>query len=116
MCNSTQPSTSHTCLRGNRSGDLGEQGRPVTPNMSIKSNVTLVVHTTHLHRTAYHPQANDMVEKLHEQQKAAIVFHTDTQLTRTLPTVLLGIRVAWKEGLQAKAELVYGQVFIKYLI
>lgn len=66
--------------------------------------------TNHLHTTAYHPAANGMVERLHRQLKTAIRCHEDDQWTRVLPTVLLGIRAAWKEDLNATAaELVYGE-------
>ncbi|XP_025832231.1 uncharacterized protein LOC112904996 [Agrilus planipennis] len=66
--------------------------------------------TTHLRTTAYHPSANGMVERLHRQLKAAIMCHQTSSWTRTLPTVLLGIRSAWKEDLQATtAELLYGE-------
>ncbi|XP_033229699.1 uncharacterized protein LOC117181244 [Belonocnema kinseyi] len=65
--------------------------------------------TTHLHTTSYHPQANGMVECLRRQLKAAIRGHENSQWTRVLPTVLLGIRSAWKGDMKATAaELVYG--------
>ncbi|XP_061717484.1 uncharacterized protein LOC133525211 [Cydia pomonella] len=51
-----------------------------------------------------------MVERLHRQLKAAIACHTSTHWSEALPLVLLGIRSAWKEDLQASAaELVYGE-------
>ncbi|XP_077287946.1 uncharacterized protein LOC143912534 [Arctopsyche grandis] len=51
-----------------------------------------------------------MVERFHRQLKAAIMCHQDEGWTEALPTVLLGIRSAWKEDLNAtSAELVYGQ-------
>lgn len=60
--------------------------------------------------TAYHPQANGMVERFHRQLKAAIMCHVNESWTDALPFVLLGIRAAWKEDLQASsAELVYGE-------
>ena len=60
--------------------------------------------------TAFHPQANGMVERFHRQLKAAIRCHENNQWTRILPSVLLGIRAAWKDDLKASsAELVYGQ-------
>ncbi|XP_029164215.1 protein NYNRIN-like [Nylanderia fulva] len=64
----------------------------------------------HLRTTAYHPQANGMVERLHRQLKAAIKCRQNDRWTEALPTVLLGIRAAWRDDLQATAaELVYGQ-------
>ncbi|XP_015118379.1 uncharacterized protein K02A2.6-like [Diachasma alloeum] len=66
--------------------------------------------TTHLRTTAYHPAANGMVERFHRQLKAAIKCHDNSRWTQVLPTVLLSIRAAWKEDLQASAaELAYGE-------
>jgi cleavage and polyadenylation specificity factor subunit 1 len=60
--------------------------------------------------TAHHPTANGLVERFHRILKAAIMCHTDQQWTEALPLVLLGIRTAFKEDLQASvAELVYGE-------
>jgi hypothetical protein len=51
-----------------------------------------------------------MVERFHRQLKAAIKCHQNDRWTSILPTVLLGIRAAWKEDIQATAaEMVYGQ-------
>ena len=50
------------------------------------------------------------MERLHRTLKAAIMCHADDQWTETLPLVLLGIRSAYKEDLNAStAELVYGE-------
>ena len=60
--------------------------------------------------TAYHPQTNGTVERLHRQLKAALRAQTnpDTYMD-TLPLALLGIRTAIKENLKATtAEMVYG--------
>lgn len=60
--------------------------------------------------TAYHPQCNGMIERLHRQLKAAIMCHNNCKWTEVLPMVLLGIRSAWKEDLKSSAaELVYGE-------
>jgi cleavage and polyadenylation specificity factor subunit 1 len=60
--------------------------------------------------TAHHPAANGMVERFHRTLKAAIMCHADQQWTEALPLVLLGIRTAHKDDLQASvAELVYGE-------
>lgn len=65
---------------------------------------------THIRTTAYHPQANGMVERLHRQLKTAIKYHEDAKWTEILPTLLLGIRAAWKEYIEATAaEMVYGE-------
>ncbi|XP_029169375.1 protein NYNRIN-like [Nylanderia fulva] len=66
--------------------------------------------SNHLRTTAYHPQANGMVERWHRQLKASIKCHQKDRWTDVLPTVLMGIRAAWKDDLQATAaELVYGE-------
>ena len=64
-----------------------------------------------LHRTtAYHPQANGVVERLHRQLKAALKARlVGPAWMDELPLVLLGLRSASKEDLGcAPAELVYG--------
>ena len=66
---------------------------------------------TKLHRTtAYHPQANGLVERFHRHLKAALKARlTDANWMDALPWVLLGIRTAPKEDLNtSSAELVYG--------
>ena len=69
-----------------------------------------MVGAQHYHTTAYHPAANGMVERLHRQLKAAIMCHSTSRWTEALPLVLLGVRSAWKEDVQASAaELVYGE-------
>ncbi|XP_017796954.1 PREDICTED: uncharacterized protein K02A2.6-like [Habropoda laboriosa] len=65
----------------------------------------------HLRTTAYHPAANGMVERFHRQLKAAIRCYQHHRWTDVLPTILLGIRSAWKEDLKStSAGLVYGQL------
>lgn len=63
-------------------------------------------HTT----TAYHPQANGMVERLHRQLKASLKARTTSpNWFAELPMVLLGIRSSWRvEPGCSPAELVYG--------
>ncbi|CAK9821234.1 hypothetical protein ANTPLA_LOCUS11223 [Anthophora plagiata] len=68
-----------------------------------------LIGSTHLHTTAYHPASNGMVERFHRQFKAAIRCHENNRWTEVLPTILLGIRAAWKEDLKStSADLVYG--------
>ena len=66
--------------------------------------------TVNNHTTAYHPQANGMVERLHRQLKAALMARTtDANWSDHLPFVLLGIRTSWRSDLNhSPAELVYG--------
>ena len=60
--------------------------------------------------TAYHPQANGMVERFHRQLKAALKAQENPDAwMEMLPLILLGIRTALKEDLNATtAEMVYG--------
>ena len=65
-----------------------------------------------IHRTtAYHPQANRMVERFHRSLKASLKARLQgPNWTDELPWVLLGIRASPKEDLQtSSAELVYGE-------
>lgn len=66
--------------------------------------------STHLRTTAYHPAANGMVERFHRQLKGAIKCHQTHAWTEVLPVVLMGIRAAWKEDINAtSADMVYGE-------
>uniref|UniRef100_A0A5S6QTC1 RNA-directed DNA polymerase n=1 Tax=Trichuris muris TaxID=70415 RepID=A0A5S6QTC1_TRIMR len=61
--------------------------------------------------TAYHPQSNGLVERLHRQLKCALTAHVQTSRSwlDALPLVLLGLRTAVKEDLRhSSAELVFG--------
>ena len=85
-----------------------DQGRQFESNLFKELNELLGI--KHLRTTAYHPQANGMVERFHRQLKAAIKCHRSDRWTEVLPTVLMGMRAAWKEDLQTtSADLVYGE-------
>lgn len=59
--------------------------------------------------TAFHPQANGMVERFHRTLKAAIRANQTARWTEVLPLVLLGIRATNKDDIKSSpAELVYG--------
>ena len=60
--------------------------------------------------TAYHPIANELVERFHRQLKEAVRAQPDvTNWADHIRMVLLGIRTALKEDLHCTAtELVYG--------
>ena len=63
--------------------------------------------------TAYHPQANDMIERWHITLKAALMARcTKSDWMYHLPWVLLGIHTMLKEGLRVSAaEMVPGEFF-----
>lgn len=64
----------------------------------------------HRRTTAYHPACNGLVERFHRQLKSSIVCHAKDNWVESLPLVLLGIRNAYKEDLNATpAELLYGE-------
>ena len=75
------------------------------------SELSKLIGTVHIRTTAYHPQANGMVERFHRQLKASLKAREDTtNWSLELPFVLLGIRTAVKEDLKCStAEMVYGQ-------
>lgn len=85
-----------------------DQGRQFEADLF--QQLTHMTGTKRWRTTAYHRQANGMVEKLHRQLKAAIKCHETESWTKVLPVILMGIRAAWKEDLKATAaELVYGK-------
>jgi len=85
-----------------------DQGRQFTS--AVWARVCQLLGVEHVTTTAYHPQSNGMVERVHRQLKDALrarLASADWPLH--LPWVLLGLRAAPKEdsGLSS-AELVYG--------
>lgn len=65
--------------------------------------------TKHIRTTAYHPQANGIIERFHRTLKAALKCH-NSNWTDALPLVLLGLRATFKPDLDASpAEMLYGQ-------
>ena len=85
-----------------------DRGAQFTSTLWKEVNMLLgtAIHNT----TAYHPQANGMVERLHRQLKASLKARmTTADWMMELPHVLLGIRTSWRvEPDCSPAELVYG--------
>jgi cleavage and polyadenylation specificity factor subunit 1 len=60
--------------------------------------------------TAFHPVANGLVERMHRSLKAAIMCRAQERWTDDFPIILLGMRTAFKEDLQASvAKFVHGE-------
>ena len=68
----------------------------------------------HIMTTSYHPQAKDMVERVHRQLKNALCAReAGAEWPEHLPWVLLGLRAAPKETLGlSSAQLVMGQPLV----
>ena len=66
-----------------------------------------IIHNT---TTAYHPQSNGMIERLHRQLKASLKCkEIPNDWVENLPIIMLGIRSALKEDLNCSAaELTFG--------
>ena len=58
--------------------------------------------------TAYHPAANGMIERWHRSFKAAVMCHVTRRWTRSLSTVMLGLRSNVMDCGSSPAEYVYG--------
>lgn len=76
-----------------------------------------------LRTTAYHPQANGLIERWHRSLKAAIMCYKTKDWCAVLPLILLGLRSTFKEDLKSTpAEMLYGttislpgQFFTEYI-
>lgn len=110
--------TAETCAAAFVSGWVARFGCPHTITTDrgqqfqsqLFHGIMKLIGAKHSPTTAYHPQSNGMVERMHRQLKTAITCHNNPQWTESLPLVLLGIRSSWKEDLKtSSAELVYGE-------
>ena len=66
--------------------------------------LTNLISGKRIHTTLYHPAANDMIERWHPMIKAAIRCHETTDWVAKLPTIMLGLRTVYKQGLKASVS------------
>lgn len=84
-----------------------DQGRQF--ESALFSKFTALTGTKRIRTTPYHPQANGLIERQHRTLKAAIKCRSHENWLEAIPSVLLGMRASYKEGIAASsAELVYG--------
>ena len=89
-----------------------DRGTPFTSHLWT-SLATLLGVTPH-QTTAYHPEANGIIERFHRSLKASLMATcTSDKWFYQLPWVLLGLRTSIKEDHQASpAERVFGQTLV----
>ena len=88
--------------------------RGSTFTSSLWTALTQLMGSTHHPTTAYNPEANGLVERMHRTLKAALIARcTDASWISHLPWVLLGLRTTPKEGANvSSAEMVYGDPLV----
>ena len=112
--NSTRRYRRRNC-RQNFSLHVGSKVRSSTPSnyrprSTLFQELNVLLGTRHFRTTACHPAANRLVERMHRQLKSAIKYHAIDRWSECLPIVLLGMRAAWREDLEATAaEMIYGE-------
>ncbi|XP_055929760.1 uncharacterized protein LOC129960375 [Argiope bruennichi] len=113
----TPDMTAETTARALMNGWISRFGCPVTittdQGTNFQSNLfrelTRMLGCNRIRSASYHPQANGIIERLHRHLKSALKAHNNRKWTEILPIVLLGLRSALKEDINAPcAQLVYG--------
>jgi len=85
-----------------------DQGRQFESHLFAQLNNRLGIR--HLRTTAFHPQANGIIERFHRVLKTSIKCKNNKNWSKELPLILLGLRSVFKEDIQATtAEMVYGK-------
>lgn len=85
-----------------------DQGRQFESQLFMELSKT--IGSQHVRTTAYHPQANGLVERFHRTLKAAIMAVDSKHWSDQLPMIMLGLRAAFRIDFGCSAaELVYGQ-------
>ncbi|XP_017479677.1 PREDICTED: uncharacterized protein LOC108369167 [Rhagoletis zephyria] len=84
-----------------------DQGRQF--ESQLFNELSRMLGITHLRTTAYHPQANGIIERWYRSLKTAIACHERQDWIKRLPLILLGLRTAFKPDIgTTAAQLVYG--------
>ncbi|KAK3881459.1 hypothetical protein Pcinc_014115 [Petrolisthes cinctipes] len=114
--------TSASCASSLLSGWISRFGIPehitsdrgTTFTSHLWSSLGQLMGTTVHHTTAYNPEANGIVKRLHRTLKAALMSRCNNSTwSSQLPWVLLGLRTTPKEGLDASpAEMVFGEPLV----
>lgn len=85
-----------------------DQGRQFESDLFRE--LSRIIGFKHSRTTAYHPQANGLVERFHRTMKSAIMAVDSKHWCDHLPMIMLGLRAACREDFGCSAaELVYGQ-------
>ena len=66
---------------------------------ALFSSLAQLIDAKRISTTSYHPQPNGMVERLHRTLKAALMCSPQTPWLDLLPTVLLVLRMTFKDDL-----------------